>query len=731
MFLIFLIFAVIILHRISELDKRLKILEKKMGGISKEEERPPQPGTSIDKLLDNKDLTPIDYNKKSAEYDESKSVVSEKSRKEWLRLEKIIGERWLVWVGVLLLSAGFAGFLKYAFEQGWIGEALRCFFGFLLGLIFIGISQHLRKKNFLTLAQGIFGLSLIIFYITIFTAYHFYKLFNIQLSFILFFLVTLGGMFVSVTSNSLATSLLSTIGAFLTPLLLVNPGTEIYYEPKLFIYLLILNIGVLFAVSFRKWRALPFLSFLFTLYYFIDWYLVKQDLRMISVFAGIYFLTFAITSLIYSIIKKEKSNWEDLLLVVANPLVFFLVFRDMFSMPSLQNIKYILPYIPVLMAASYFILAYLIRKTNNKDKLLYFGFIGTSIGLLTLPVPMMVKNLWITFVWGVEAIILMMIGSKIDRKSLRVGGLIIFILVTARLFFIDTFFLYSRGKTGLLFLNTSFLTILLSSLTFLFSAVLLGRGKNFSYEEKNYTKHLWSLFILGLFWISNIEIFSYFSGATGMLDGVEWLVSTIFWAIFALFLIFAEVKKETSLLRSAGLVLLTLTFLKVLVDTLVISPSFYSPQFLFNFQFLSVGTVLVAMLLGAKQFDRKDISTLSYEKNSDIYLWTLFILLLFIEMNIQVYSSCNIVWNVGEDKLVAAISLLWILYGFGLLVVGLVKKILSLRISALSLFGLTLLKIISVDIKYIGSFAKMLILIGTGIILITGAYFYRRFRQKG
>ncbi len=60
-----------------------------------------------------------------------------------------------------------------------------------------------------------------------------------------------------------------------------------------------------------------------------------------------------------------------------------------------------------------------------------------------------------------------------------------------------------------------------------------------------------------------------------------------------------------------------------------------------------------------------------------------------------------------------------------------IKKIWVLRIAALSLFGITLLKIVSVDIKYVDSFSKMLVLIGTGSILIIGAYFYRRFRQRG
>jgi len=71
-----------------------------------------------------------------------------------------------------------------------------------------------------------------------------------------------------------------------------------------------------------------------------------------------------------------------------------------------------------------------------------------------------------------------------------------------------------------------------------------------------------------------------------------------------------------------------------------------------------------------------------------------------------------------------------VLYGFGLLIAGIIKKSLPLRISALSLFGVTLLKIFFVDLQSVGQIYKVLLLLGVGFILLVCAYFYRRYRKR-
>jgi uncharacterized membrane protein len=114
----------------------------------------------------------------------------------------------------------------------------------------------------------------------------------------------------------------------------------------------------------------------------------------------------------------------------------------------------------------------------------------------------------------------------------------------------------------------------------------------------------------------------------------------------------------------------------------------------------------------------------------DRYLWTLFMVLLFIQLHSQAAYSFYRHWHLGAQRAAFAISLLWAIYGFGLLMIGIFRKIIPLRMAALSLFGVTLCKVFFVDLRFTGKLYKMFVLLGVGTIFLIAAYFYRRFRPR-
>jgi len=919
--------------------------------------------------------------------------VREQVREKWLQLERMIGERWLVWVGALVFATGFGIFLKIAFEQGWLNEVARFILGLLGGFVLIGLAEYFYKKKFEALAQGLSALGLIILCLTIFIACHFYHILTPRLSFLLFFVVTIGGMTIAMLHNAFPTAFLSIFGAFSTPVLFASPDSPVYY---LFSYLLIINLGVLYVSSVKRWRALSFFSFLCTVIYFGAWYLTRYtsaDFSLAAGFATTYFILFSFISTFYSIIWKKKSNWEDVLLVILNPLIFFIIGYKMLIDRGANNIA---PYIPLSMAIYHFILAATIRKINAKDIFLYFGFIGTAIGLLTLPVPMTVKSYWITVAWGVEASLLILAGSILDRKSLRIGGLAVFFLVITRLFYRDFLIPYHSTDHYLLFLNLKFLALLLSTLTFGVGALSFSKFKNITPEERVYAGTLWTVFSIVLFWATNVEIFSYFSTLGGIAGNMKWAYSTVFWSvffcwlilhgvfkkikvlriagmclmgataakillldtpilynyhqygypflfnlkflsqamflgcvfgsaflygrrhrkgeqftenalgflwgtfasmlflslnfeifsyfgqikvveirmlrlisttllwtgfsywfflsgilrndynlrrvgffligitslklflvdtpllydysygypfllnlkflsvvfllsaiassalicvrkevklepgekavvpilwslfifllflalnveivsyfgrslvptikmesfifttmlwsIFSFFLISLGVKQNITYLRVGGFILITVTFLKlILVDLIFLYPHSYGYPFLLNLKFLSAATLLFVLAYAASLYTEKKVQRVALEKKAVPYLWCLFLILLFIELHSQATLSFYRIWNVGEQRAAFALSLLWVVYGFGLLLAGIIKKILPLRIAALSLFGATLLKVFFVDLRFTGKLYKMYILLGIGSIFLIAAYFYRKYRRR-
>ena len=66
--------------------------------------------------------------------------------KDQLTLEEIIGGNWLQKIGVLMVMIGISYFLKYSFEQGWMGPVAQVSIGIVIGFLFLGAGEFFEKK---------------------------------------------------------------------------------------------------------------------------------------------------------------------------------------------------------------------------------------------------------------------------------------------------------------------------------------------------------------------------------------------------------------------------------------------------------------------------------------------------------------------------------------------------------------------------------------------------------
>ena len=87
-------------------------------------------------------------------------VVQEVSTSKRSSAELAVGQKWLLGIGVLILIIGIGFFLKYAFDQEWIGPSVRISMGFLggVGLLFGGGVCHRRNLRGLDVGIGAVGL---------------------------------------------------------------------------------------------------------------------------------------------------------------------------------------------------------------------------------------------------------------------------------------------------------------------------------------------------------------------------------------------------------------------------------------------------------------------------------------------------------------------------------------------------------------------------------------------
>jgi uncharacterized membrane protein len=74
-------------------------------------------------------------------------------------------------------------------------------------------------------------------------------------------------------------------------------------------------------------------------------------------------------------------------------------------------------------------------------------------------------------------------------------------------------------------------------------------------------------------------------------------------------------------------------------------------------------------------------------------------------------------------------SLLWSLYAAILLVVGIVRKIPAARYFAIGLFGVTIVKMMTIDVWQLSELRRMVAFVGLGALLLICSLMYNRFRE--
>ena len=230
-------------------------------------------------------------------------------------LESTIGGNVLNKIGMVAILLGMSYFLKYAIENQWIGETGRVIIGILAGLGFLGWGEVLHRRRYRGYSITVLGGGIAILYFSIFAAFNFYSLLSQFPALCIMVLITTTAVMISVRHDSMTIAVFATVGGFLTPALLSSGKDN---QVGLFCYIALLDLGVLSLAYFKNWRGLSLISFFFTHLVSFAWSLSFYDeskLWQTECFLTLFFLIFAVTSLLYSFTHKQKTTFWDLLLI--------------------------------------------------------------------------------------------------------------------------------------------------------------------------------------------------------------------------------------------------------------------------------------------------------------------------------------------------------------------------------------------------------------------------------
>src|SRR5262249_26784879 len=89
---------------------------------------------------------------------------------DWRQWESWLGRTWLNRVGAIILVFGVGFFLKYAFDNRWIGPAGRVMLGVLAGLALLLVGERLQRAAYRIPAQGVAAAGIATLYLSVYAA---------------------------------------------------------------------------------------------------------------------------------------------------------------------------------------------------------------------------------------------------------------------------------------------------------------------------------------------------------------------------------------------------------------------------------------------------------------------------------------------------------------------------------------------------------------------------------
>lgn len=680
-------------------------------------------------------------------------------------LEKFVGENLASKIGIGVLVLGIAFFVKLAIDENWINEIARVGIGLLCGGILIVLAHKLQKK-YKTFSSILIAGGVSVFYFTIGIAFHEYHIFSQTVAFLIMIVITLFAVFTSILYNKIELAALSLIGGFATPIMLSTGGGN--YK-ILFSYILILDVGMLVLAYFRKWHLINILSYLFTIIIYVGW--LKADClsapyppyKGALFFGMIFYVLFIIMNLINNLIKKLPFKAIDFSILLANSFVFYI--SGMLILNS-YHAEWKGVY-TIIMALINLTCAFVIFKLNGADKKLLYLLFGLTLTFVTLAIPVQLNGNYITLFWALEALLLLYLAQKSSIVIFRFAS---FIITTLMLFslFMDWIQVYSgnnynyepyKPESLKIILNKAFITGIISSVSFIISSLLIKNETEklkylgIVFNPKGYRIYLKISAVCLLYLTGFLEVIhhssNYFYSA--------YTTSIVTFSYHLIFFSLLNLLVKSNSSNPIKLINFILNYINIGLFALLFAwfPLAEIKVFTYNGIHSYIGFIMHYFSLACVAFMAFKMYKVRTESNTPIanmkilnsillitcivYLCSIELTLHTLKLSVQplenVYDlNLNLTKKIEFDKIKilshkVGYPILWGLIAFVTLFIGMKKQAKILRILALLLLGITLVKLFTFDISNVSKAGKIIAFVILGVLLLIISFMYQKIKN--
>jgi len=583
--------------------------------------------------------------------------------------------------------------------------------------------------------------------------------------------ITAFSVLVSISYNRQELAVLSYIGGFAVPFM-ISTGNGNYVV--LFSYIAILNIGLLAIAYFKKWKVVTILSFVLTSILFASWYtteLYDNKLPHLGalLFATLFYFIFSIVIVLNNLRSKGLFSVIEYGILVANTFLFFglglgiihnwgIDFKGMFTLLlALYNLVYAI---------------ILYRKFGLEKNAIYL-LIGLVLTFVTLTIPIQFEGNQITMFWAAEAVLLFWLSQKSKINSFKIGAIIVQFLTIISLMLDWQKYAFNEKQLAII-VNPIFITGIVVVASLVLSYFILKREESiskifkFNFDAVFYRNALLVVAVVAFYFTGILEtIYQSNQWLSNSSSALSFSVSYHF--VFTAILLFLVSKYKNIIFRNVLLIITLVSTLlyivwfyslpnKEIVSNFIqdssVNYAFYLHYIIFGcliyfgFQVYKISTTEPKLkILNSKIAPWLFVFAIVYILSNEIMIHSLH----FSQENIDkaafatafpktessnyyvVYEKENYLDlkfdNIKRQIIKIGYPILWGIFSFVFLIIGIKQQWKNLRIIALSLLGLTIVKLFAYDINNVSETGKIIAFILLGVLILIISFVYQKIKK--
>ena len=672
----------------------------------------------------------------------SSTVRPSRTRAEW---ESLIGGRLLNWIGALAIIIGIGFFLGYGYQNNWISPALLIGIGAFAGLALLAGGDFSFREGYRIFCQGLIGAGISILYLSVYASFNYFHLESQGTAFLMMCLVTILTFVQAFRFNSLAVSLLGWAGGFLTPVLV---STGLANEVALFAYIAILDAGLLAIVAFKdNWVVLQPLTFAATCVMYIFWFAKDYssvDLSTTAVFLTVFWLLFHGLDAFQIVRYPQKHLGFREPVGILNSVFYYLA---LFVIIDEAHHDY-LSTVTLGLGAAY-LLTIASLRTIHPPRFTEARFALTGAVLLVIATALHFSGFDTVFCWSMEALVLVLASVYWKEPGVLWGAVLLYLAAVVKLVATPGWYSFPSPETFSFLINQRALAFLGLAAAGAAAAIVIRRAG--TSKEAAFGQFFDIAWALLLFVLIGVEIQDEFNHLASGRANPEWLQFAaylaigVLWMAYALLLAWYGSQHERMVMRNIGLFAAAAS-----LGTVSLAGFTYQPisefSLIFNIRFLAFGLELVGLWF----FLRLSAGPGRWPSWAHGAFLVLICLMIFVLCTAETRDYFDKILNQIQQAYAAgsqsdewepalrkytnlqqvALSLVWLIYSIVLIGYGIWRRTLSLRIIAIIVFGVAILKIFIYDLRFLETLYRIFSFIGLGLILLSVSFLYQRFKAS-